>query len=305
MSPTYLEATIKDKRYSMDWIEEFLSAFGQSGESANPFVRDQRSLVQDYVNTNGKNTQTQSDEADQQSYHLDGKDPQTGEDFALDIKTDKLKPRNKREEEWVKREMTVTFTSLDNKDKFISSSIDNLCGGRYAHLIDQELPVVAAALVTDFNDILNYADSSVASYADRITPQQAYRIARSVSENLKLSFFDYEKISSKLSGEHKNKFDEMLGTSSIKIAYPLNVLEKEIAEREATAEAMRVSEIKNARDNAINYHVSFIRDFQEYKLKNIPTLQKRVAAVLSVVDEGIRNDVIEELKKDSVFHSEV
>lgn len=284
----------------MQWLDEFLSAFGQTGESANPFVRDQQSLVQNYNNTNNKNMQSQQDGNEQESFHLDGKDPQTGEDFALDIKTDLLKPRNKREEEWVKREMTVTFTSLNNKDKFISSSIDNLCGGRYAHLVDQPIPVVATALVTDFNTIWNYADSSVASYADRITPQQAYRIARSVSENMKLSYFDYEKISSKLSGEHQDQFNEMLKSAKVNISYPLNVLEKEMTDAKNAAEAARVEGIRQAKENSINYHVAFIRDFKEYKLKHMADLKKRVASVLSVVDEGIRNDVIAELKKDSV-----
>ncbi len=284
----------------MDWINNFLDAFAQTGESANPFVRDQKSLVQEYNNTTNMNLQSTKEQQEQQSYHLDGKDSQTGEDFSLDIKTDKLKPRNKREEEWVKREMTVTFTSLDNKDKFISSSISDLCGGRYAHLIDQPLPVVAAALVTDFNTILNYADSSVASYSDRINVEQAYRIARSVSENSKLSFFDYEKISSKLSKEHQSKFDDMLKSSNVMITYPLNTLLEEIETKKVEEQVRVASETKEAREKAINYHVSFIRDFQEYKLKNIPVLQKRVAAILSVVDEGIRNDVIAELKRDAV-----
>src|SRR5689334_8218492 len=105
----------------MNWIDEFLSAFGQSSDSQN-FVRDQKTLVQDYVNTNNKNLQTVQDDNSEENYHLNGKDPQTGEDFSLDIKSDKLKAKNKREEEWVRREMTVTFTSLNNKDKFISSS---------------------------------------------------------------------------------------------------------------------------------------------------------------------------------------
>lgn len=284
----------------MEWISQFIEAFGQTGDSSNYFVRDQRSLVQDYVNTNGKNTQTQQDENNEQSYHLDGKDPQTGEDFSLDIKTDKLKPKDKREEEWVKREMTVTFTSLNNKNKFISSSIDSLCGGRYSHLINEPLPAVAAALVTDFNTILNYADSSVASYSDRITPQQAFRIARSISDNKKLSFFDYEKISSKLSEEHQDQFNDMLKSSSINISYPLNTLEKEIADKKAVIESERMENIRLAREKSINYYVSFVKDFKEYKLKNIPVLQKRVASILSVVDEDIRKDVIVELKKDSV-----
>lgn len=284
----------------MEWINNFLDAFAQSADGSGYLIRDQKSLVQDYVNTNGRNTQTQQDQADQQSYHLDGKDPQTGEDFALDIKTEKLKPKNKREEEWVKREMTVTFTSLNNKDKFISSSIDTLCGGRYAHLAEQPLQLVAATLVNDFNTILTYADSSVASYSDRITPQQAFRIARSVSENQKLSFFDYEKISSKLSKEHQDNFNEMLKSSSISIAYPLNTLMEEIATKKAAEEAETIRLASQAREKAINYHVAFIRDFQEYKLKNIPVLKKRVASILLVVDEGIRNDVISELKKDEV-----
>jgi len=289
----------------MDWISEFITAFGQTGngDSANYFVRDQKSLVQDYVNTNGKNTQTTQNERDEQSYHLDGKDPNTGEDFALDIKTDKLKPKSKQEEEWVRREMTVTFTSLKNKDKFISASIDNLCGGRYAHLIDQPLPVVAATLVVDFSDILNYADSSVASYADRITPQQAYRIARTVTNNKKISYFDYEKITSKLGSDHQEQFNDMLKAENIHIAYPINVLDKELADKKVAVEKERVATAKANRDKSINYYVNFVKDFQEYKLRNLPVLKARVASILSVVDEGIKNDVIAELKKDAVIQA--
>jgi hypothetical protein len=289
----------------MNWIDDFLSAFGQTGngDSSNYFVRDQRSLVQEYVNTEGKNSQTKQDEKDEQSYHLDGQDSQTGEEFSLDITSDKLKPKNKREEEWVRREMTVTFTSRDNKDKFISASIDSLCGGRYAHLADKPLPVVAATLVGDFNTILSYADSSVASYADRITPQQAYKIARSVSENKKISYFDYEKIISKLSQDHQSQFHDLLKSASIHINYPINVLEKDIATKRANIEAARIEQARVTREKSINYYVAFVKDFQEYHLRDLPILKTRIASVLSVVDEGIKNDVIAELKKDAVIQA--
>lgn len=244
--------------------------------------------------------QSVQDENSEQSYHLNGKDPQTGEDFALDIKSDKLKPKNKREEEWIRREMTVTFTSLNNKDKFISSSIDNLCGGRYAHLIDQPLPVVAATLIPDLGEILRYADSSVASHSDRITPQQAFRIARSVSDGKKMSYIDYEKITSKLSRDHQYQFNDLLKSSSIKISYPINLLEKELIEKRAKIQATKIEKAELDRKKSINYYVDFIKSFKEYKLNEVAGLKQRVASVLSVVDQGLKNEVIDELKKDSV-----
>ena len=179
----------------------------------------------------------------------------------------------------------------------------NFSPGRYAHLIDQPLPAVAATLVTDFSDILNYADSSVASYADRITPQQAYRIARSVSDNKKISFFDYEKITSKLGKDHQLQFNDLLKAASIHIAYPINVLEKELSEKRASIEAARVETARLNRQKSINYYVAFVKNFQEYQLKNLPVLKNRIASVLSVVDEGIKHDVIAELKKDAVIQA--
>lgn len=284
----------------MQWINDFIDAFGQSQGADSYVYRDQKQMVQDYNNTTNKNLENGRQESDDQ-LHMKGQDPQTGEEFALDMKPDKLKAKDKKEEEWIKREMTVTFTSLDNKDKFVSATLGSLCGGKYAHLVDKSFSEIASVLSGDVNSIFNYADSSIASYSDRITSEQAFRISKSISENSKISYFDYEKICSKLNSDHLDGFNAMLKSSNIKIAYPMQVLEKEIDERKKIEADLAIATAKAERDKKVAYYVDLFKSFKEYRLADKEGLKPRLAASLPFLNQDIKEFVIEELRKDSLI----
>lgn len=282
----------------MQWIDDFISAFGQYSDNSSYMPRDQKSLVRDYNNIGNQNAENGKG-ASEESYQMQSSDPLTGEEYSIEMKTDK-KPKDKKELEWIQREMTVTFTSLNNKDKFVSATLGTLCGGKYSHLAEKSIDEIAGVLSADVNNIFNYADSSIASYSDRINSDQAFRIAKSIAEKAQISYFDYEKICSKLNADHLDGFNSMLKSANIKIAYPMNVLEGEIAQIKMHRQAAALAKEKEDKGKKVSYYLDLFRSFKEYKLADQQSLKKRIATVLPLIREDIKNDLIEELKKDSI-----
>jgi hypothetical protein len=282
----------------MQWIDDFIMAFGQYSDNSSYLPRDQKQLVRDYNNTSNQNAQNAKD-ATEESYQMQSSDALTGEDFSIEMRLDK-KPKDKREQEWIQREMTVTFTSLNNKDKFVSATLGTLCGGKYAHLAEKEIAEIASVLSSDISSIFNYADSSIASYSDRINSDQAFRIAKSISEKNQISFFDYEKICAKLNTDHLDGFNSMLKSANIKIAYPLSVLEGELNEIRMQKQAAEMAQASQEKNKKIDYYMNLFRSFKEYKLADRSSLKARIASVLPLIGEDIKAGVVEELKKDSI-----
>jgi len=285
----------------MALFEDFLEAFGQLQDSDTSYMyRDQKQVVRDYNNIGNQNSEKGQD-SQSDDYQLKGEDPQTGEKFSLDLKKENGKPKNRHEEEWIKREMTVTFTSLNNKDKFVSATLGSLCGGKYAHLVDKSIEEIASTLSQDVNSIFNYAYSSIANYSDRITSEQAFRISKSIAENNKISYFDYEKICAKLNTDHVDGFNSMLRSSNIKIAYPMQVLEKEMKEAKDKIEITKIAAAKADKDKRVSYYVDLFKSFKEYRLSDTGSLQKRIASALPLLSDDIKESVIEELRKDAII----
>jgi hypothetical protein len=282
----------------MQWIDDFIMAFGQYSDNSSYLPRDQKQLVRDYNNTTNQNAQNGKDTA-QESFEMQSADPLTGEDFSIEMKLDK-KPKDKREQEWIQREMTVTFTSLNNKDKFVSATLGTLCGGKYAHLAEKNIEEIASVLSNDINSIFNYADSSIASYADRINSDQAFRIAKSIAEKSQISFFDYEKICAKLNTDHLDGFNSMLKSANIKIAYPLSVLEGELNQIRMQRQAAADSKATEEKNKKVSYYVNLFKSFKEYKLADRASLKARIASVLPLISEDIKSGVVEELRKDAI-----
>ncbi len=276
------------------WLDSFLDSFAQVQDSDKYTYQDQKTMIRDYSNTSNQNLQDSIEQGGK--YETKAEDPQTGEAFALEI-NEKPNGKSKREDEWIQREMTVTFTSLNDSSKTINSTLSSLCGGKYAELSSKELPEIASILSANVNSIFNYADSTIANYSDHISPEQAFRISKSISEKNNISYFDYEKICSKLNAEHLNGFNSMLKSANIKIEYPMRAIEAEINEKKKVIEAQS----DESQQKQINYYIDLFKSFKEYKLADREGLAKRVATILPVLSEEIVIGVVDGLKKENII----
>jgi hypothetical protein len=295
----------------MSWINNFIAAFAQ--QENNYLMRDQRDIVKEFGNMSQQNQNqlnSQKDSQDNDAFRLESQDATTGEEFSVDIKSEKNKPKSKKELEWINREKTVTFTSLTNKNKFITSDLKSLCGGKYAELTGKPLQEIAETLASNYNDIFNYVDASIAQYSEKITPDQAFRVAKSVTSDNKISYFDYEKITAKLNDELSMRFNDMLKGAGIKIFYPMIAFEREnleAANKKQLAEKdnMERQSSLERKNKEINYYVNYIKDFKEYKLGNKNGLEVRMASVINLLNKDIKESVLAEFKKDPIFKNSI
>jgi hypothetical protein len=266
----------------------YLHSFGQLINS-NPGIRDQKDIVNEF-NTQ-QSIQHNNDVRNQYQDNLNKSQPnneeinkimengKTGDKYEVNIKkNESLSDRKKQQ--ILQRELTITFTSLNDNNKIISSSLDNLCNGKYSSLKSSNLNKIAEEIEKDLNYIISFNDACIANNSVLIGPIQALKLAKSISDNRGISYFDYEKINSKLPKENSDRFNNLLKSAGIKIYYPQHALEQ---------------------NKKINYYVSFIKDFQEYKVGNINGLKKRVASILPIIDKNIKDRFIDEMKKDDIL----
>jgi len=213
----------------MEWVNKFLVSFGMDvtagPETGNGqyLYRDQRDVSKDYDQKKyDENDLSQRENVDNDLEETSeiARSKETGEGFEVNVRTTKKK--DPKEMEWIEREMAVTFTSLDNKDKVITSTLSRLCGGRYASYKFLPIDEVAQQLATQCDAIFSYAETQAAAYSDVIDPKHAFRIAKSISEKNIISYVDYEKIKTKLPGTLEKDFDGLLAEANIKVSYPLN-----------------------------------------------------------------------------------
>jgi hypothetical protein len=270
-------------------IDNFADAV--AGADPNLLLRDQKSLVRDFNNgtlpgqQGGGSTITKdengsiNDGVDEGSFI--GQSERDGEKFEVKVKS--VSPKDKKEKEWLEREMMVTFTSLEDRGKVVASTLSSLCGGRFANLSSLPAGEVAEALSRECDMVFTYADASMAVYSDSIDAQQAFRIARSVSEKNIISSADYEKIKSKLSPYFEREFENLLATAKLKIAYPIS------------------SVLPASKNNTSEYFVDYLRDTKEYKMGNMFGLRIRIASVLNSVDEGMRQELLSKFKEDQLL----
>lgn len=260
-----------------EFEQSFIEAFGQQVQQPQYLPRDPRDIVRDYERNNrnqiNESEHAQQDEIEQNTQY--GHSEQTGERFEVDVKTIKQKPpKDALEKEWMKREMMVTFTSLDDSNKVICSTLSSLCGGRYASLTYLPVVEVAEHLSKEYDKVVAYADASLARYSEIIDSKQAFRVARSIAENNIITHGDYEKLKSKLSSYFEKEFDNMLAEAKIKIAYP-------------------ITQSKN-----FDFYINYVKDLKEYQLRNMPALRPRIASMLSAMEDSERAVVLEKFKED-------
>lgn len=278
-----------------DWLNQFIMSFGsgEDGQNKNMY-RDQRDVVRDFNtnnpgwsgpgNTNDQNTGSQTSRGDSEEESTEvGKSEETGETYEVKVKTLTKKLNDAKEKEWKERELTVTFTSLDEKDKVIHSNIDYLCGGRYATLKNLPVRELAQYFAKEYDKVFKYADASIANYSEVIDPRQAFRLAKSVSENKIISHVDYEKLCSKLDGKMLGDFDNLLAEARIKVAFPISGMKKESAKTENS------------------YYMEYIKDFKEYKTANIHALRIRVSSIIRQLPEEEKRDLLNQFEKDDIL----
>jgi hypothetical protein len=266
--------------------DSFLQAFGQNSDvPKSPYsYRDQKDVVRDYNKNLEKPTEISEIHRNELEDHTQiGTSKETGEKFEINVKS--FKPKNDQEKEWIDREMMVSFTSLDDRDKKIVSTLTGLCNGKYASYKSLPVQEVVGYLSNECDFIFGYADASLAIYSDVIEAKQAFRIARSISENNIISGIDYDKIRAKLPTVIASEFDGMLADARMKIAYPIESV-------------VKTSSVDNSN---VDYYFSYIKDLKEYKLGDTDGLRQRVASIVSQSDEDTRVGLIMKMKKDSIL----
>ncbi len=305
----------------MKWITEFIKSFGGEG---NLFRNPGDGLADYNTNMSNQNAGQAMEENrdridDSDRAKLSGTDPQTGDRFELEVKRLK-KHRDKTEQKWIDREKDlVTITNLDNSKKFINSTLDTLCGGKYAGLSTKPLDEVAKTLAADYGEIFDYVDASLANYANYIDAKQAFRLAQSVSANGKISHLDYEKLTGKLDKTGVSELDKLLAGEKTRVVYPLEVIEKSAKvsihtlEYKPGLEIDCEEEMKNIKAevedekevayklNSSNYHLAYIKDFKEYRMGTTTQLRGRVQSVIASLSSMDKHDLLTAMKGDRLL----
>lgn len=201
----------------IDWINDFLTAFGQTSNSFE--FRNQDDFVQQQNKTEDRDQINQINRDSEEMLHKDenlnmhAEDESTGDEYVLELTRTETGPD--------KKDVNITFSCLNDKNKYVSSTLDGLCEGRYAAYADQNLKTIASTLCNDYEYIFNYVDASLAKYSDVLDASRALKIAELAKDkDGMISYIDYKKIGSKLSLDSLNEFHEKLMTANIHIYYP-------------------------------------------------------------------------------------
>jgi len=200
-----------------DWIVEFIKSFGSGSDSSdfrnqNDFVQQQNN-IEDRQQINEVTKDSMDPEHKDQNLNMNAEDESTGDEYVLELTRTTDGPD--------KRDVSITFSCLNDKNKYVSSTLENLCEGRYSSYSGKNLKTIAAALCNDYDYIFNYADASLAKYSDSFDSNVAIKIAKLVKDSDDMiSYVDYKKIGSKLSSDSLKEFHEKLIKSNMKIYYP-------------------------------------------------------------------------------------
>jgi hypothetical protein len=204
-----------------DWVSDFIKAFGDGSNSfefrnQNDFVQ-QQNKIEDRDQINQINRDAEEMKHDDQNLNMNAEDETTGDEYVLNM--------TRTEVDIDKKDVNITFSCLNNKNKYVSSTLGSLCEGKYAEYSGQSLKTIASVLCNDYEYIFNYVDTSIAKYADSLDSNRAIKIASIVkdSEGM-ISYVDYKKIGSKLSSDGLKEFHEKLEKENIKIYYPTSHL---------------------------------------------------------------------------------
>lgn len=249
---------------SPEWLNDFImTSFGQYQ------VLNQRDFVQkmkdDQSSINQKNMLDNRQTVKEKS-NAEGINDQTDEPFEVIVNNDKDALKKDRG-------LQIEFSSGKNKEKYICSSIEDFCDGRYSHLKNQpSLQAIAQEIAKDNAYIINFIETSVASNAESLAIETALSITDKIIRNSSISEQDYKKIASKLNYDDLNIYNNYLNQTKIEIR-------------------------KSVHD--VNYYLDYIKNFKEYKTSSLPELQQRISSIEKFKE--ISAELKEEFKKDSIL----
>ncbi len=254
------------------WIEDFiLKSFGQTN-GYNP---------SNFVNTmneqNDRNTQDAINKMWLNDGHENGsgnlKDQNNQDETKTEVNVKKIKDKKDVG-------LQIEFSSGKNKEKYICSSIEDFCNGKYVHLKNEPENIISSEIMKDKEYILKYLDASMASNFDTITIESAIDLTEKIQVNSSLLENDYKKIVSKLSDRESFIFEQYLKNKNIKV---------------------------KASKDKLKYYVDFIKDFKEYKIAannpssiNIERLRNRVASIDTL--NNFKEDLLNEFSNDEILN---
>ncbi len=252
-----------------DWLNDFITAsFGEYQ------LMNQHQLVQQQLDSQSLNQQNELNKNmlnQEDQANVKGINDQTGEVFEVVVKDIDKKKKDKG--------LQIEFVGGRHGERYICSSIEDFCNGRYTHLVSQPLQVVAEEIAKDNSFINNFIDISIAGNSESINIETALDITNKITKESYISDSDYKKICAKLNYEDLNSYNVYLKSANIKIA---------------------------ATQSQIKYYVDYIKNFKEYKLssqdpKKIESLKSRIASVEKF--KKIAKELSEEFKKDPILQN--
>ncbi len=125
--------------------------------------------------------------------NVKGINDQTGEVFEVVVKDIDKKKKDKG--------LQIEFVGGRHGERYICSSIEDFCNGRYTHLVSQPLQVVAEEIAKDNSFINNFIDISIAGNSESINIETALDITNKITKESYISDSDYKKICAKLNYE--------------------------------------------------------------------------------------------------------
>ncbi len=251
-----------------NWLDEFvLQSFGSYD------VMNQQDFVQKVKEEQSLNQQNSINDVfrdESQKSNAVGINDQTGDRF--EVVVNKVN-KNKND-----KGLQVEFSSGMYKDKYICSSIDDFCNGKYSHLKNLPIKSIAKEIARDNDYIFNYIETSIASNSESISVETAIDITNRIMKNSSLIESDHKKICSKLNCEDLNLYNTYLSNSNIRIT-------------------------KNSLE--LQYYIDYIKNFKEYKLasnnvkNSLSLLSKRIISIDKF--SNIKKELIQEFKKDPIL----
>jgi len=258
------------------WLDEFMSAFGGQNEILNQkdFVQ-QQNQQQNRENMNSMNELMKNNTED--SAIENGVNDQTGNKYEIVVQRDRDEKARKD------RGLQVQFSSGENKELYICSSINDFCNGKYSNLKNESLDKIAKIIAKDNQFVISFLENSIAANTEQMEIEQAIKIANSITKNDSILESDYDKICSKLDEDNIKIFSNYLGTCGISVVSNRNSIKQDVS-----------------------YFIDFIKDFKEYKtakdnlnIENINRLKYRIASIKTF--EKVKSELNQEFQKDNIL----
>lgn len=258
----------KKRITTSEWFDNFLSAFGE--------FATQQEFVQSLGDTNQDGTS--KNPLPQEEVHKEVSKNDKGNKQPFEVVVQRKKKKDNRAD----RGLTIQFTSGQNKQKSISASIEDFCGGRYLPISKESVENIAKTVYADSDFVFNYIDASMMKYANDPAPEDAMDLVHNLNITTRISRIDYNKLTSKLNSENIKLFNNYLTASDIQVE-------------------------EDHYQDKITYCVAYLRDLKEYKLveqhinikSNIHNLQQRAISVLIPLNKKYGSDIVSAFSKEA------